>query len=82
LIADELRHGQLAWDLHAYFEAQLDEAGRAQVEAAQLAALGELARATARNAARTPVGLGWPTPELAATMAAHFAGLVRRSAAA
>jgi hypothetical protein len=79
---DELRHGQLAWDLHAYFHSQLDTDGRAQVEAAQLAALDELGRATARNAARTPVGLGWPTPELAANMAEHFAGLVRRSAAA
>jgi hypothetical protein len=79
---DELRHGQLAWDLHAYFQSQLDADGRARVEAAQLAALDELGRATARNAARTPVGLGWPTPELAANMAEHFAGLVRRSAAA
>jgi hypothetical protein len=79
---DELRHGQLAWDLHAYFQSQLDEAGRAQVEAAQLAALDELAGATARNAERTPVGLGWPTPELAADMAERFAGLVQRSAAA
>jgi hypothetical protein len=78
---DELRHGQLAWDLHAYFQAQLDAAGRAQVEAAQLAALDKLARATARNAARTPVGLGWPSPELAASMAEHFAGLIRRAAA-
>lgn len=82
IAADELRHGQLAWDLHAYLQAGLDEAGRAQVEAAQLVALDELARATARNAARTPAGLGWPTPELAANMAEHFAGLVRRSVAA
>ncbi len=81
IAADELRHGQLAWDLHAYFQAQLDEEGRAQVEAAQLAALNELARATARNAARTPAGLGWPTPELAANMAKHFSGLVRGLAA-
>jgi hypothetical protein len=82
IAADELRHGQLAWDLHAYFWGQLDAGGRAQVEAAQLAALDELARVTAANAARTPVGLGWPTPELAASMAEHFAGLIRRSAAA
>jgi hypothetical protein len=79
---DELRHGQLAWDLHAYLCGQLDADGRAQVEAAQLAALDELAGATARNAERTPVGLGWPTPELAADMAERFAGLVQRSAAA
>lgn len=82
IAADELRHGQLAWDLHAYLQAGLDEAGRAQVEAAQLVALDELAQATARNAARTPAGLGWPTPELAANMAEHFARLVRRSVAA
>jgi hypothetical protein len=81
IAADELRHGQLAWDLHAYLCEQLDTDGRAQVEAARLAALEQLAGATARNAARTPAGLGWPTPELAASMAEHFAGLIRVAAA-
>ena len=76
IAADELRHGQLAWDLHAWLMARLDDAGRAKVEAAQLEALARLPTTIRSNAARTPLGLGWPSPALAAAMAEHFAALV------
>ncbi len=79
IAADELRHGQLAWDLHAWLVTQLDDAAREQVEAVQRLALAELSSEVRRSAARTPSGLGWPGPELAAGMATHFAGLVGRS---
>jgi rubrerythrin len=75
---DELRHGQLAWDLHAWLIDQLDEVGRAKVEAAQQSALAQLASSTRTNAAQAPEGLGWPSPEVAAGMADRFAALVGR----
>jgi hypothetical protein len=74
---DELRHGQLAWDLDAWLLEQLDERERVQVESARIDALAELSRLTWRNAERTPSGLGWPSPELAASMAERFADSVR-----
>jgi hypothetical protein len=73
---DELRHGQLAWDLHAWLLAQLDDDAREQVGATQRRALAELAHETRQSADRTPRGLGWPSPELAAGMATHFATLL------
>jgi hypothetical protein len=75
---DELRHGQLAWDIHAHLLARLDADRRRIVEAAQRRALLELARDVEQDAARTPAGLGWPTPEQARTMAEQFAGLIER----
>jgi hypothetical protein len=33
--ADETRHGQLSWDMHAWFMTQLSEGEQAQVRAAQ-----------------------------------------------
>ncbi|KIG16973.1 putative lipoprotein [Enhygromyxa salina] len=70
---DELRHGQLAWDLHAWFMAQLDEVSQARVRAAQRQAMLALADVAATNAAASPAGVGWPSPELATIMAQSFA---------
>ncbi len=70
---DELRHGQLAWDLHAWFLDQLDEDGRAVVVHAQRRAFSELAHSARSNAAATPKALGWPTPDAAEAMARAFA---------
>jgi hypothetical protein len=73
IAADELRHGQLAWDLHAWLCDQLSPAERARVEAAQARALEALPRVIASNAESTPAGLGWPTPQVAVQMARAFA---------
>ncbi|MCA9687622.1 MAG: hypothetical protein KC457_36015, partial [Myxococcales bacterium] len=70
---DELRHGQLAWDLHATFMARLDPRQRDQVRAAQTQALLELIDTARDNAEATVPELGWPQPELAAAMARSFA---------
>lgn len=78
IAVDELRHGQLAWDLHAWLMDQLDDAGRVRVEAAQLRALTQLASSTWNNATEVPDGLGWPSPDVAAGMAERFAVLVGR----
>ncbi len=74
---DELRHGQLAWDIHAWLLDQLSPEQRDQVIDAQSRALADLPSIAAANAARTPTELGWPRPERAAEMARHFARLVR-----
>ncbi|MBC8073187.1 MAG: ferritin-like domain-containing protein [Deltaproteobacteria bacterium] len=77
LARDELRHGQLAWDLHAWLLAQLTPEERIQVERAQAAAFAELPERAAANAHQTPAGLGWPDAERAATMARMFAEQLR-----
>lgn len=79
---DELRHGQLAWDLHEWLMERLDENGRARVEIAQRKALAALAESIHCNASRVPEGLGWPSPQVAARMAERFAASIPRPAAA
>ncbi|MFV8752976.1 ferritin-like domain-containing protein [Nannocystaceae bacterium ST9] len=79
---DELRHGQLAWDLHAWLLERLDDGDRARVEAAQHEALARLASTTRSNATRTPADVGWPSPAVAAGMAERFAALVHPLAVA
>jgi hypothetical protein len=73
LATDELRHGQLAWDLHEWLIEQLSDEEREVVARAQAIAFAELPARAADNARRTPAGLGWPDAERAATMARMFA---------
>lgn len=76
LAADELRHGQLAWDLNVWLLGQLDDDGRSAVALAQRNALAALPARVAATARVTPRGLGWPSPSLASTMARRFAALM------
>lgn len=76
IAVDELRHGELAWDLHAWLLGQLDPDGRAIVERAQADALARLPERAAANAEATPAGLGWPAPRRASAMARRFATLM------
>ncbi len=76
IAGDELRHGELAWELHAWLLDQLDADGRALVERAQAEALMRLPERAAANAHATPAGLGWPAPARASEMARRFATLM------
>ncbi|MCY1069188.1 hypothetical protein OV090_30895 [Nannocystis sp. RBIL2] len=73
IAADELRHGQLAWDLHTWLFGQLPAEQQAEVQAAQLRALAMLPRETCETAATAPAELGWPSPARARVMAEGFA---------
>ncbi|MCA9662120.1 MAG: ferritin-like domain-containing protein, partial [Myxococcales bacterium] len=73
LADDELRHGQLAWDLHSWLLAQLSPAQAQAVLEAQRRAFAELPARIAAFAAATPLRFGWPAPEVAAAMAEGFA---------
>jgi rubrerythrin len=77
IATDEVAHGQLAWDLHAWLLQQLGHDERALVQAAQRKALRHLPETAAANAAATPAALGWPAPELARRMASSFAASIR-----
>lgn len=72
IAGDELRHGELAWDLHAWLMTQLSSEARVQVERAQAEAFAALPQRAAANARHTPTGLGWPEPAQAAAMARMF----------
>jgi acyl transferase domain-containing protein len=82
LATDELRHGQLAWDLHVWLLSQLSAAQREWVERAQARALARLPALARAGAEATPTELGWPAPALAEAMASRFAALVGARAAA
>jgi rubrerythrin len=76
IASDETRHGQLAWDLHAWFLTQLDAPDRARVHEAQaraLAALPERAAATAALPGLSGAELGRIDPQLAAALAQRLA---------
>lgn len=73
LAKDELRHGQLAWDLDAWLLAQLDPGELEQVEQARRRALQQLPARASEGALRTPAALGWPVPAQAAALALAFA---------
>ncbi|MBZ5713023.1 ferritin-like domain-containing protein [Nannocystis pusilla] len=73
IAADELRHGQLAWDLHAWLWDQLTPEQRGALARAQTRALADLAASSRRAAAATPRELGWPEPDHAVRMAELFA---------
>ncbi len=78
IAADELRHGQLAWDLHTWLFDQLTPTQQHQLGLAQARALDSLPELARASAAATPSELGWPGPALAATLAAEFAAHIRR----
>ena len=73
IAADEVAHGQLAWDLHAWLMQRLGASERDVVEEARRAALRRLADTAAANATATPRALGWPEPQAARAMAQSFA---------
>jgi len=76
LADDELRHGQLAWDLHYYLLSELNAAARAIVWEHLEGALERLPREARAQAEAAPLGLGWPTPDQAEALARSFvAGL-------
>lgn len=58
IAADESRHGQLAWDLHAWLCGRLDPVQAQAVEASQRAAMARLPGRAAAAAAITPEALG------------------------
>lgn len=75
IAVEEARHAQLAWDLHAWLLAQLDEEGRVAVRSAQRAAISGLRAVVARDA--SPSELGMPDRATRGAMATAFAaGLV------
>jgi hypothetical protein len=76
---EELEHGQLAWDLHAWLLRQLSQCQRERVSATQAAAVEALGVTAVDNARRTPRSMGWPAPERAAVMAREFARRIYRS---
>jgi hypothetical protein len=75
IAADELRHGELAWDLHRWLMPQLSPTERAIIARAQTHAFAELPTTSASNAAQTPACMGWPSPARVAAMAEHFRAL-------
>ncbi|NVB37274.1 ferritin-like domain-containing protein [Pseudenhygromyxa sp. WMMC2535] len=79
LAADELRHGQLAWDLHEWLREQLDEDERAHVDAAQRDAIAKL-RERGSALACVPEPLGPPAPSIAETMTQVFADALLEAA--
>jgi hypothetical protein len=81
--ADELRHGQLAWDLHAHLRSTLDDAAQREVDAALDDALDGLVAQAREAAIAAPLGLGWPRPSEAEALARGFVdaiGTQRRAA--
>ncbi|WP_434422870.1 ferritin-like domain-containing protein [Nannocystis pusilla] len=80
IAADELRHGQLAWDLHAWLWDRLTPAQQTAVAELQARALLDLPDNSRRAAAATPRELGWPGPDHAARMAELFARRLRDAA--
>lgn len=65
-------------DWLARHDAPPDLIARRRIEAAQRRALAKLGRDAAHDAARTPAGLGCPTPAEATQLAASFAALIER----
>jgi hypothetical protein len=76
-IADEeAGHAQLAWDLHLWLMAQLSSTDRAEVLAAQRAALARLPGIAVAQQRMTPAALGLPGEgEVVQVAAAFCAGL-------
>jgi hypothetical protein len=82
IAADETRHAQLAWDLHAWFLSRLDDAGAARVQHAQREALAQLpVRMTAGALVHAEAAihdhdlraLGLPTPAQTHALATDYA---------
>ncbi len=70
---DELRHAQLAWDLHAWLWSRLTPVQRRRLAAAQAQALAELPARARAGGLTAPAGFGWPTPRQGAALAERFA---------
>ena len=73
IAGDELRHAQLAWDLHAWLWPQLTAPQQDRLAAAQALALAQLPARALAGALAAPSGFGWPTPGQAAALAERFA---------
>jgi hypothetical protein len=73
ITADEIRHGQLAWDLHEWFQSQLEPDEAAQVDRARASALESLPELAREEACVLPEALGSLGPREAAGLAARFA---------
>jgi hypothetical protein len=69
---DETRHGQLAWDLHAWFMGQVTAAQRLQITEEQAAALAGLPQNARKESQVLPLELGRP-PHSFETVAYTFA---------
>ena len=69
---DEIRHAQLAWDLHRWLCAQLSADARARVEAAQAEALVALEALAQGQQHDTPAALGMPPVAAARQLRAHL----------
>jgi hypothetical protein len=76
IAADEARHAQLAWELHAWFVEVLDPAAAVEVEAARAQALARLVSWASQQSLAVPravrEALGLPDPRLASTLASDF----------
>jgi hypothetical protein len=75
IAADELAHGQLAWDVHAWLASRLSAHERRAIERARARALARLPTTMAATARAMPRALGWPPAHVAAAMAERFATL-------
>ena len=69
---DEIRHAQLAWDLHRWLIGHLDADARERVTAAQAAALASLEARARAQARRTPAALGMPPAGVARDLGAFL----------
>ncbi len=73
IAADEARHAQLSWDVHAWLMGLLDLPARDRVRAAQAEALRRLSTVARAQAAVAPAVLGLPSADEAARAASDFA---------
>jgi hypothetical protein len=78
---DETRHGQLAWDLHAWFMSRLSPREQEQVETAQREALAQLPERV-DWLARLPREFGSISPMVARQLARNFAATLATPRAA
>lgn len=76
IAADEARHAQLAWELHAWFVEVLDPDAAAAVEAVRAQALAQLESIASQQMLAVPrtvrEALGLPEPRLASALANDF----------
>lgn len=77
LAEDELRHAELAWDLHAWMLSRLDPDQAESLRAAQRKALRRLPALAASQAAALPAELGLPEPEHAEAIARRFVAALK-----
>ncbi len=73
---DEIRHGELAWDLHRWLYGRLDSGGRSQVQAALLQALATLPDRLSEDGG----GIGRPSGATGRALAIQFASGLRAAA--